>query len=291
MDKKGTNKKKRITGISHKGAIIGKPLIPNAGIRAWYTKELNELVSKMEERTRRDILRIWEEVQKKGGTLESQERIIMNELKRLYQQKFEEKAKQLATSMVKKQNRSVSAALNDSIKSFAIGSAVAAINPVKPSRLTGVVLKDVKASILNNVSLIKSIQSQYHSKVEEAVYRAIIQGEGVDVLKSELLKYGAESKRRARNIAKDQSHKAYEALSRSRMEQAGIKYWQWKVGAGVKEHRKYHAMDYTQGGLNNSIHRMGDKAFDPTPSIQRGIVPGELPFCSCRTAPVFKFEE
>lgn len=38
--------------------ILGKPLIPNAGVRSWYTKELDALVKKMAQRTRKRRKRI-----------------------------------------------------------------------------------------------------------------------------------------------------------------------------------------------------------------------------------------
>ena len=42
--------------------LVGKPLIPNAGVRTWYTKELNDLVAQMDERTRREVLEIFRTV-------------------------------------------------------------------------------------------------------------------------------------------------------------------------------------------------------------------------------------
>ena len=267
--------------------ILGSPLIPNAGVRAWYSKELNALVSGMDARTRREVLEIFRTVAKKGGSVESQERILLNKLRQYYGDLFKRKAKELAQSMVSKQNRSVSAALRATITGFA---GEGAFVPVKTNTITGQVLQDFKAAVSQNVNLIRSLHSQYFERIEGAVFRAIIDRQGQGYLRDELLKYGADSKRRARNIARDQSHKAYEALSRSRMQQAGIQYWQWEHGGGTKTVRHYHLLDVSKGGLNHSVHKIGDKAFDPTKGIRRGILPGELPFCTCRMRPVIKFD-
>lgn len=268
--------------------ILGRPLIPNAGVRSWYSRELNDLVAKMDERTRREVLEIFKTVSQKGGSVESRERILLNKLEQYYTDLFKRKAKELSHSMLSKQNRSVSAALRASIAGFA---GEGAFVPVKTNTLTGVVLKDFKAAVSQNVNLIRSLQSQYFTRIKGAVYRAIIDGQGSGYLRDELLKYGADGKRRARNIARDQTHKAYEALSRARMKEAGIQYWQWEHGGGTKTVRHYHILDVSKGGLNHSVHKLGEGAYDPTKGIQREILPGELPFCTCRMRPVIKFDQ
>ncbi len=267
--------------------LVGKPLIPNAGVRTWYTKKLNDLVAKMDERTRREVLDIFREAEKKGGSVESQERILLNKLEGFYVDLFKRKAKELGQAMVSKQNHSVSAALRASIAGF-VGKQ--AFMPVKTLKLSGAVLKDFKGSVNQNVNLIRSLQSEYFTRIKGAVYRAIIDGQGSGYLRDELLKYGAAGKRRARNIAKDQTHKAYEALSRARMKEAGLQYWQWEHGGGTKTVRHFHILDVKKGGLNHSIHKIGEKAYDKTKGIEREILPGELPFCTCRMRPVIMFD-
>lgn len=275
--------------------ILGRPLIPNAGVRSWYSRELNDLVAKMDEHTRREVLEIFKTVSQKGGSVESQERILLNKLEQYYTDLFKRKAKELSHSMLSKQNRSVSAALRASIAGFAGEQAFV---PVKTNTLTGPVLKDFKAAVSQNVNLIRSLQSQYFTRIKGAVYRAIIDGQGSGYLRDELLKYGADGKRRARNIARDQTHKAYEALSRARMKEAGLQYWQWEHGGGTKTVRHYHILDVSEGGLNHSVHKLGEKAFDEHAIRKKGgsyegkyVWPGELPFCTCRMRPVIKFDQ
>ena len=274
--------------------ILGKPLIPNAGVRSWYTKELDSLVKKMDERTRKIVLEIFEKAAKSGGNVEAQERMALNELNKYYAELFKRKAKELAASMVSKQNRNVSSAVRASVEGFGAGVGLKKIKTtVMPKKLR----QDLKAAINQNVNLIRSIHSQYFTRLEGAVYRSIIDGNGISFLQKELLKYGADSKRRARNIAKDQSHKAYEAIARSRLEEAGFDYWQFEHGGGTKTVRHYHILDVSKGGLNHSIHKIGEKAYDAHAIRLKGgaykgqwIYPGELPFCSCRMRPVLKFD-
>ena len=74
------------------------------------------------------------------------------------------------------------------------------------------------------------------------------------------------------------------------MKEAGLQYWQWEHGDGTKTVRHYHILDVSKGGLNHSVHKMGEKAHDKTKGIEREILPGELPFCTCRMRPVIKFD-
>lgn len=277
--------------------IQGKPLIPNAGIRAWYAKELNDLTAQMDEKTRREVLKIWEEAEKSGKSLEAQERIALNKMNRYYTQLWKERANEIAKSMVNRQNRTVASSLRDSLGSFT-GVAVAGLSSelkaVKTFTYGKKVLRNVKACINENVNYIKSIQSQYFTKLEGAIYRGIINGQGYGEIRDTLLELGVDTKRRARNIAKDQAHKTYEAIGRARMEEAGIKYWQWEHGGGTKTVRPNHIRDVSKGGLNHSIHKIGEKAWDKDAwgrNKGQDIYPGELPFCSCRMRPVIKFEE
>lgn len=268
--------------------ILGKILTPNAGIRNWYVKELNDLVAKMDERTRKEVIAIFENVAKKGGSIESQQRMALNKLNEYYTSLFKEKAKTIANSMLNRQNRQVVHSLNDSISSFK--GAEENLKQAKSTKLSGDVLKTFKANINENVSLIKSIQTQYFSKVEGAVFRAIINNDSRTEIIDTLRSYGVATKRRARNIARDQVHKAYESLSFARMKEAGLQYWEWIHGGGNKTDRYYHKLDVKKGGLNHSIHKLGEGAYDPTKGIEREILPGELPFCSCMMRPVIKFD-
>lgn len=267
--------------------ILGKPLIPNAGVRIWYGKELSELVEKMDEHTRREVLEILKQADEKGGSIESKERIALNKLRKYYEDLFKSKAKELAQSMAKKQDRSVDKALRASVASFVTEGVITAF---KPYKLTGKALETFKAAVQGNINLIRSLQGQYFTDIEGAVYRAILDGQGRTELREALMKYGAKSKKRARLIARDQSHKAYEALARIRMEEMGVQYWQWEHGGGTKTVRHYHILDVKKGGLNHSVHKMGEGAYDPTKEIQRDILPGELPYCTCRMRPVIKFD-
>lgn len=277
--------------------IQGKPLIPNAGIRAMYAKELDKLTSQMDSTMRREILKIWKEAEESGKSIEAQERIMLNKMGRYYTQLWKDRAKELAEGMVGRQNRSVASSLRESLKSFGAATVVTNFNPVKTNTMSKTVLRNVRACINENVNYIKSIQSEYFTKIEGAVYRGIINGQGYGEIRDALLEVGIDTKRRARNIAKDQAHKTYEAIGRARMEEAGLQYWQWEHGGGTKTVRPNHIRDVEQGGLNHSIHKIGEKAWDEEAWRKNGkfegqdIYPGELPFCSCRMRPVIKFDE
>ena len=111
---------------------------------------------------------------------------------------------------------------------------------LKTDILTGE-LKDVlKASIAENVILIKSIGETYHKQVEGAVYRAITSAQGGEALVPFLERYKGMTQRRARNIANDQSLKAFASINRARLEKLGIGRYEWLHTAGSQHPRRLH---------------------------------------------------
>ena len=78
-----------------------------------------------------------------------------------------------------------------------------------------------------NVSLIKSIPSQYFDKVEQAVYRNLSGGGTAKSLQEELQRIGNVTKGRAKLIARDQNSKLNNRLNRERQINLGVKRYEW----------------------------------------------------------------
>ncbi len=142
------------------------------------------------------------------------------------------KAKKLAEGMIDQASISSVWSLKSSLKDMTGGLTL------KTDILTGE-LKDVlKASIAENVSLIKSIPDQYHKQVEGAVMRSITSAQGGEQLVPFLKKYRGITERRARNIAGDQWIKAYSSINRVRMQKLGIRKYEWLHVGGSMHPRK-----------------------------------------------------
>lgn len=266
--------------------IYGTPLRPNAGIQSWYIKQLSSLAVRMCKKAKEEILKVWRRTaydHALDDSLASQQRIMLNRLNREFEDLFAQKADELAKSMLRRQVRFAQTSVNASVASLAGKTDLTASSlPLYTPKIREL----AKASIYDNVTLIKSIQSQYFKQITGAVTRSILDEQGIGYLTQQLSKYEGITKRRARNIAKDQTHKAYEAIAEAKMADAGILEWEWIHGGGTKTVRLSHIRDVKNGGLNHSIHKVGEKAYDP--HAKMWIEPGELPYCSCFRRPVIR---
>lgn len=267
-----------------KNMIKGRPLPPPAVIAAWYKKELRKLAAEMLSDVSAKV-----EAAFKGTASDSvvafdesrQERLqrlldqTENEFSRLFEQKALELSARMAAMEEAQAGRATAAAFND----------LKAALTIRPT-ITPELKQTMQTVIAENVNLIKSIQSRYFEQIRGAVNRSILNGGNYSELKAEISKYNGMNMRRAGLIARDQSHKAWTALSMQKMKDAGINGWEWVHGGGVKTPRETHIKTAEQGGINHTIHKTGEKCYDPQKGVERGILPGELPYCRCFARPV-----
>jgi uncharacterized protein with gpF-like domain len=94
------------------------------------------------------------------------------------------------------------------------------------------------------------------------------------------------TERRARMIARDQTNKATNNLSRQRLLSYGINKGIWMHTASGKTYRETHALDHTQGGMDGAEYFIDEGCYDPNPNVQDYIQPGELVNCYCVCRPV-----
>lgn len=130
----------------------------------------------------------------------------------------------------------------------------------------------IDAAVAENVSLIKSIPSQYFTQVEGAVMRSVRQGGDLGTLAKELRSQYGVTKRRAALIARDQNFKATADMTKARQVEKGYKaIW-----------RHSHA-----GKIPRPTHKANDgKTYDPAagwldPAESKRIWPGTLINCRC----------
>lgn len=151
----------------------------------------------------------------------------------------------------------------------------------------------IKASIMENVSLIKSIESKYFEQITGCVARSMQAGGSIKQLRQEILHYNGMTRRRADIIANDQTRKAYMSINLRNLSKAGIQKVEWVHSGGGYTVREYHYRkwdgvsgkdDGRPNGLNGYIFDI-----DKPPVIQfqqgkqpevRGY-PAQLPNCKC----------
>ena len=266
--------------------IISDRLNCNAGIAAWYKRELLKLTKAMTSECKRVI----EDIYKKGyanisldESLSSQARIALNALQKKYGDKFSQKAKILVESLLNKSNRyanwqfnkQLKDMLGDKAKGFSLSGS--AISPEKSEIM--------KAVLFDNTSLIKSIPSEYFKSITGAVARSIESGKGIKWLTQELTLYGAKSGRKTELMALDQTRKAYTSINLRNFKEAGIKKFKWLHSGGSRDPREYH-----KNVLNGKIFDIDDPPVIDIRTGERGY-PGQLPNCRCVMCAVLDFDD
>lgn len=273
----------------------GKRLNYNASQQAKYQKALLDLVRQMTKETRDRITKLFDgstaddffEQQKEaaamdGASLSTKAKKLMNDLQDKFVQLFGSKSRKLATTMLNGALKASQASLSTSLKELSGGL----------SLNTGVVPEGLEtksqAIVQENVDLIKSIPQQYFKDISGSVFRSITTGNGLKDLIPAIGKYAGETSRRTKNIALDQTRKAYNTINRERMQKLGVKQFEWIHSGGGLEPRPSHV------AMNGKIF-----SFDDLPIInkenlkyeapQRGI-PGQAINCKCVMGPVIEFD-
>ena len=265
----------------------GKPLHVNYSVQARYEKRLKKLVALMTKETRRaiedlyksDHAEAWFGKDSAGmdASISSQARILMNKLTVTFDNLFASHASDLANGMVNDNLDASRAALGSSLKQLSGGITIKS-NAMPPA------LKDiVRASVAENVSLIKSIPSQYLDQVQGAVMRSITHGDGLKDLIPAIQKYDGMTERRATNIALDQTRKVYNSINLERSKAIGITKGEWVHSGGSQKPRETHL------ALDGETFDLDQGAYDE--DVGEYVLPGELPNCGCTYVPIIEFDD
>lgn len=219
-------------------------------------------------------------------TTEIQERL--HKLGKKWEDKFAVWAENQSPAVVKKVLRATDTQIKRALIHFYSGERLELIGQVIPTPLK----QSMKMHIMENVSLIKSVQSQYHERIVGAVSRSITSAGSIKSLTEEIYKYGDMSLRRANLISLDQTRKMYSDLTIRRFEQVGVQKVKWLHTHTKETSRPYHIRkwdgDYSNypnvNGLNGLIFDISNppviqQATKTQPEI-RGY-PAQLSFCRC----------
>jgi SPP1 gp7 family putative phage head morphogenesis protein len=261
----------------------GKRLALPAGVALRYAAKLDALVAAMCADVSKQFARLLEHPdvaahfgQAMDISPASQTRILSRALRDKWSQIFGGDASDLAQTMLGQADKASASATYSSLKELSGGLSL------KTDFIKGRMREMLKASISENVSLIKSIPAEYFAKIESKVMRSITSGHGLEDLVPFFEEQEGMTARRAKNIAIDQTHKAYNGFNKGRMQAGGVKSYEWVHSGGGLHPRRMHQ------DMSGKIYR-----FDKPPIIEengeRGI-PGQAINCRCTMVPVIQFE-
>jgi len=246
-----------------------KPIRANAGLRQRYQKQLLALIDDMSA----SIL-YWLQAQYHESppvamdATPSQEMLKrFNELRRRWIKRFDKAGPKIAKAYLKSQRQATDTAMRMALRD--IGFTV-------KFQMTAPVADAFNASLSENIGLIKSIPEQYLTQVQGAFSRAYSQGKGLDVMVGDLMRIGGVTRRRAANIALDQSNKANAVIERARRLEMGIEEAEWRHSGAGKHPRVEHQK------ATGRVYKVRDGCPIKNEKGQLEFInPGEKPFCRC----------
>ena len=257
-----------------------KPVFPPAGIEREYEKRLKRAVREMEKSVVYWLRARYSANESKivGDSATSDLLKAFRKLLRQWERNFRELAETLPRWFVNK------------IRGYVTGNLAAQTKPLRDAGL-GFNLKfsymsqkerqTFAAIVAENVNLIKSIARESLTQVEGIVLRNIEAGHDLSQMTEDLHKQFGVSERRARMIARDQTNKATNNLTRQRLLSYGITRGIWMHTASGKTYRETHVND-----MDGQEYDIEAGCYDPDPKVDREIQPGELVNCYCVCRPL-----
>lgn len=254
---------KTIRKIRTPTTIRLRAIKPNAGIEVWYRRQLERAVDDLHRST---VYWIKARYRSVGLAQDASPAIMMRDalrkLARRWQRNFDELAEKLADRFARDvmKNSDVSLAGTLEQAGFSV-----------PFRMTSAMNNALQASITENVGLIRSIASQYHSQVETLVMQSVSRGRNLESLTHQLQQRYGVTRRRAAFIALDQNNKATSAMQAARQQSIGIMKGRWRHSHAGKKPRQSHVKaDGKEFDLSKGMFIDGE-----------WIMPGEKPRCRC----------
>lgn len=267
------------------------PLRYSGALEMQYRVELRKLVNAMLKEVADKLVNAYR--QNKKGVSFAQDGAannmgdVITELQKKYQKIFERQGEEAAKRMVMRQLRFSRSTFKKVLDKLMPKDSVPAISG---SAIPREMEQTIKASIMENVSLIKSIHNHYFEQVTGSVTRSMQAGGSIKQLREEILKYNGMTRRRAEFIANDQTRKTYNAINLRNFQKYGVQKVRWVHSGGGQTVREYHYRKWDgvshnpPNGLNGYIFDIDNPpiiqfAKGKTPEV-RGY-PAQLPNCKC----------
>jgi len=266
--------------------VSGLILRPAVVIAQDYEAAIGLLVRKMCAETRRNIEKMFNDpahafdsVAMDDANSASAARILTNALLNKYMPQFAKLGKMATQRMVKRTLKNSSVTLGMSLREFFKDSPKGFT--LKTDMFNGRLQEIATAAVNEGVSLIRVIPQKYIADVQGAVMRSISTGRGLKDLVPYLEKKYGENVRHARNVALDQTRKAYNNINAGRMRELGVRQFEWIHSGGGQHPRQQHV-------------QWGGKIFDlDSPPVDERlgvpVIPGQAPNCRCVMRPIVKF--
>lgn len=262
--------------------LVGAPLHPNSAIQQEYVSSILALIRRMAEEVKREMVKMLDGASLDGAAMDENiavsARVALNGLMSKYETLFNRVAKKATRRMMARTLKNSSVTLGASLRELAPN-----LN-IKTDILNDRLSQVIAASTTEAANLIKLIPQKYLGDVQGAVMRSITTGNGLGDLVPYLNAKYDQNIRHARNVAMDQTRKAYTAINRERMAAVGVKHFKWLHIGGSQHPREDHIE------MSGKVYTLDDPPVIDRRTGERGL-PGQAIFCRCVMRPIISFEE
>lgn len=247
-----------------------RPIRPNAGVEAWYRRQLDKQVQEMQASV---VYWLSANYRASGAAVAMDAspavmmRNAMQKLSKRWTRRFDDMAQKLAGRFA-----------NDAMKNSdtSLATAFKDVGFTVEFKMTSQMNNALQATIAENVGLIRSIPEKYFTEVEGLVMRSVARGRDLSYLTDELEKRYGITRRRAALIARDQNNKATSVMQAARQQSLGITQGVWRHSHAGKEPRPSHVKaDGKVFELSKGMYLDG-----------KWVMPGEEINCRCTWSPV-----
>ena len=252
-----------------------RPVHANKGVELAYRRAIDKLVDEMAH-----SIEYWIEAAYKNNTPDLAMDALPSQVlaKRLAEvgkrwvKRFDDMAETISERFIQSGKKATDSAMQQSFKD---AGWTVQFKPTKAIR------DAMNASVVENVSLIKSIPQQYLKNVEGSVMRGFTNGRDLKQISDELQKHYGVTKRRAAFIARDQSNKLNATVTQARRVELGLFKAIWIHSSGGKTPRPSHV----KAGKDRLEFDVREGALIDGERIQ----PGYLPNCRCVSRTILPF--
>ena len=274
-----TRKRKEYVDQRASGILVGSPLTYSAGQMERYDRLIGKMAAAMYKDYARELKAVFRanDVITIDASISAQARIVLRKLQQKWGRIFRRESPKIVDQIIGGIDKAAGDTLKQSLKQLSGGVTL------KTDEMPAALKQAVSAAITENVTLIKSIETQYHTQIEGAVMRSLQPGgRGLADVTEALQKYEGITDRRRNIIAKDQTRKIQASISIERAKSAGIKKFKWLHSRGGSEPRPDHV------AMSGNVYSYDDPPVIDRRTGERGF-PGQAINCRCQMVPVIEW--
>lgn len=259
--------------------IALRPVRPPVAIEQEYHRKIKKLVKEMDKSLywwlRAEYRKAEGEITTASDGALGDMQTKMRQLTRQWEKKYSETARQMAKWFAGEIQGYETRNLQNQFKKADLASLGFDLKFSYHSRRERAIFNSI---VEQNVNLIKSIASQHLTQVKGVVLRGIETGHDLGRVTEDLRDTFGITERRAAMIARDQTAKASNNLSRQRLLDYGVTKGKWLHTSAGKTYRDSHVE------MDGEIYDIEQGCYDP--DYGDYIQPGELVNCHCVCIPV-----